>query len=80
MSIEFSLTPRQIHQKCILWKVEHKKAIWETSKEDSLFRIKDLKNSLVVQWLGICAFTGKSAGSVPDWGTEILQVKQRGKT
>ena len=26
---------------------------------------------LAVQWLGLCAFTAKSAGSIPGWGTNI---------
>ena len=31
-------------------------------------------NSLVVQWLGLCAFTAKGTGSVPVWRTKIPQV------
>ena len=30
-------------------------------------------NSLVVQWLGLRAFTGEGAGSIPGWGTKITQ-------
>ena len=30
-------------------------------------------NSLVVQWLGLCAFTAKGLGSISGWGTKILQ-------
>ena len=33
-----------------------------------------LGNSLVVQGLGLHAFTAKGAGSVPGWGTKILQA------
>lgn len=29
--------------------------------------------SLTVQWLGLCAFTAESPGSIPDWGTNIPQ-------
>ena len=29
-------------------------------------------NSLVVQWLGLCAITAKGAGSIPGQGTKIL--------
>ena len=36
-------------------------------------------NSLVVQWLGLHAFTAKSVGSIPGWGTEILQVARYGQ-
>ena len=28
-------------------------------------------NSLVVQWLGLCAFTNKGVGSILVWGTKI---------
>ena len=30
------------------------------------------RNSLAVQWLGLCAFTGGRVGSIPDWETKIL--------
>ena len=29
-------------------------------------------NSLVVQWLGLCAFTAEGRGSIPGLGTKIL--------
>jgi len=28
-------------------------------------------NSLVVQWLGLAAFTARVPVSIPDWGTKI---------
>ena len=31
----------------------------------------DFGNSLVVQWLGLCAFTAKGLGSIPGRGTKI---------
>ena len=31
-------------------------------------------NSLAVQWLGLCTFTAKGMGSIPDRGTQILQA------
>ena len=31
-------------------------------------------NSLVVQWLGLCAFTAEGVGSAPGWGTKIPQA------
>ena len=35
-------------------------------------------NSLVVQWLGFCAFIAEGAGSIPGWGTKIPQGVQCG--
>ena len=37
-------------------------------------------NSRAVQWLGLHAFTAKGTGSIPGWGTKILQGRQHGKT
>ena len=37
------------------------------------FNLK-IGNSLVVQWLGLCAFTVKGVGSIPGRGTTILQA------
>ena len=37
-------------------------------------------NSLVVQWLGLHAFTAKDVGSVPGWEIKILQAMQYGQT
>ena len=31
-------------------------------------------NSLAVQWLGLCASTAGGLGSIPGWGTKILQA------
>ena len=28
-------------------------------------------NSLVVQWLGLCAVSAESLGSIPSWGTNL---------
>ena len=33
-----------------------------------------LENSLVVQWLGLCAFTAEGPGSIPGQGTKIPQA------
>ena len=33
-------------------------------------------NSLVVQWLGVSAFTAMALGSIPGWGTKIPQATQ----
>ena len=35
--------------------------------------------SLVVQWLGLCAFIAEGLGSIPGWGTKIPQAVQCGK-
>ena len=32
------------------------------------------RDSLVVQWLALGAFTAKGPGSVPGWGTKILNL------
>ena len=39
----------------------------------------NLGNSLVVQWLGPCAFTAEGPGSVPGWGAKIPQAAWCGK-
>ena len=33
-----------------------------------------LGNCLVVQWLGLHVLTAKDVGSIPSWGTKILQI------
>ena len=35
------------------------------------------RNSLVVQWLGLGTLTANGAGSIPGWGTKILQATWR---
>ena len=35
-----------------------------------------MENSLVLQWLGLCAFTAKDPGSIPSWETKISQPAQ----
>ena len=40
---------------------------------------KHIGNSLVVQWLGLCAFTVEGPGSVPGQGNKILQATQCGQ-
>ena len=59
---------------------------WVTHHSSSLarghlwwFKTMSTGNSLVVQWLGLYAFTAKGAGSTPDWGTKIPQAMQWGK-
>ena len=34
-------------------------------------------NSLKAQWVGLCTFTAKSAGSIAGWGTKIPQPKKK---
>ena len=43
------------------------------------FNIYSLGNSLVVQWLGLCASTAGGTGLIPGQGTKILQAAQRGQ-
>ena len=31
------------------------------------------------QWLGVCSFTAEGPGSIPGWGTKILQTVQWGQ-
>ena len=38
-----------------------------------------LGNSVVVQWLGLSAFTVVGLGSIPGWGSKILQAAQHGQ-
>ena len=47
----------------------------------SSFSYKDTSpgNSLVVQWIGLCAFTAKGQGSIPARGTKMLQAVQHGQ-
>ena len=48
---------------------------WHTNRHMGQCNRKDSPgNSLVVQWLGLCAFTGKGAGSILGQGTKILQA------
>ena len=37
---------------------------------------KSIGNSMVVQWLQLCAFTANGPGSIPGWGTKIPQTAQ----
>ena len=43
-----------------------------------LFKKIGVGNSLVVQWLGLSAFTGEGPSSIPGWGTKIPQATWRG--
>ena len=42
-------------------------------------KISGVRNSLAVQWLGLCAFTAEGAGSTPGRGTKIPEAMQRGQ-
>ena len=44
-----------------------------------LILLKWLGNSLVVQWLGLSAFTAKGTGSIPGQGTKIPQATHQKK-
>ena len=39
----------------------------------------EIGNFLVVQWLGLQAFSAEGLSSVPDWGAKIPQAIQYGK-
>ena len=41
------------------------------------FKVVNTGNSLVVKWLGLCAFTAKGLGSIPGRGTKIPQATRR---
>ena len=43
------------------------------------FKWDSIGNYLVVQWLGLCTFTAEGVGSIPGWGTNILQEAWRGR-
>ena len=34
------------------------------------------RGALVVQWLGLCAFTARGMGLIPGWGNKILHALQ----
>ena len=40
---------------------------------------QNIRNSLVVQWLGLHVFTAKGMGSIPGQGTKIPQARQHGQ-
>ena len=44
-----------------------------------MWKTKKWVNSLVVQWLGLHAFTAEGAGSIPGRGTKIPQASQHGQ-
>ena len=42
-------------------------------------KINALRESLIIQWLGLCAFTAKCGGSIPERGTKISEAAQHGQ-
>ena len=48
----------------------------EDIKHSLVFPVEPPGNSLVVQWLGLGAFTDEGLGSTPGWGIKILKVTQ----
>ena len=42
-------------------------------------KINALRESLITQWLGLCAFTAKCGGSIPERGTKISEAAQHGQ-
>ena len=47
--------------------------------QNGAFKTVPIGNSVVVQWLGPCAFTAKGLISIPDQRTKILQTAQHGQ-
>ena len=43
------------------------------------YQIQFPQNSLVVQWLGLCAFTAEGTGSIPGRGSRIPQAAAKKK-
>ena len=58
----------------VFWRDEIQKCLYKPRKKE-----KRHGNSLVVQWLRLCAFTVEGLGSIPGWGTKILQDTQHGQ-
>ena len=52
---------------------------WGNLFPNTLLLITAKWNSLVVQWLGLCAVTAEGAGLTPGWGTKIPQAAQLGE-
>ena len=44
-----------------------------------VYKKKIWGNSLVIQWLRLCAFIAKGIGSTPGWGAKIPQAAQHGQ-
>ena len=49
------------------------------TQDKLMFKNESKGNSLAVQWLGLCALTAQGVGSIPGWGTKILQTAWCGK-
>ena len=60
----------------VLWSFVPQLSIWNYENKTQKIRHREavLDNSLVVQWLGFCAFTTEGLGSIPGWGTKIPQT------
>ena len=56
------------------WQADSQPLCHQGSPVTSLFKKISLGNSLVVQWLGLCAFTAMGLGSIPGRGMKILQA------
>ena len=52
---------------------------WEDVYDILLNFKNQVGNSLAVQWLGFCASTAGGTGSIPGWGTKILQAERHGQ-
>ena len=69
------ILPDQGSNPCPLhWQADSQPLCHQGSPVTSLFKKISLGNSLVVQWLGLCAFTAMGLGSIPGQGMKILQA------
>ena len=50
--------------------------VWMQSTWKEMKKNRKWRNSLVVQSLGLCAFTAKGPGSIPGQGTKMSQARQ----
>ena len=69
--------PLELMEKLKLREVKHlpKQQGWHVNQPHQMVLLRHSPgNSLVVQWLGLCAFTAKGVGSIPGQGTKIPQA------
>ena len=49
------------------------------TKQKETHRLRKQRDSQVIQWLRLCAFTAEGVGSIPGQGTEIPQAASGAK-
>ena len=60
-------------------KQETKILIMKEKVDNDNIKIRSFWESLVVQWLGLHAFTAEGLGSVPGWETMVPQLMRHGQ-